>query len=75
MPAVQTPATVLVTGASGFIAVWTVQKFLEQGFSVVGTVRSAEKGDWLKEKFASYGDKLSYVIVGDIAQVCAGAIL
>ena len=70
MPAVQTPSTVLVTGASGFIAAWVVKSFLDQGFSVVGTVRSAAKGRYLEDMFRSeYAGKFRYTIVQDIAKV------
>ncbi|CAE6433013.1 unnamed protein product [Rhizoctonia solani] len=68
MTAIKTPATVLVTGASGFIAVWVVKTFLEAGYSVRGTVRSTSKGDYLVDLFKSYGDKFQYVIVEDIAK-------
>lgn len=34
MPSVQAPATVLVTGASGFIGTWLVKDLLERGYSV-----------------------------------------
>jgi nucleoside-diphosphate-sugar epimerase len=37
MPAVPAYAKVLVTGASGFIAIWVVKILLERGYSVVGT--------------------------------------
>jgi len=52
-----------VSGASGFIAVHVVQHLLEAGYKVRGTVRSAEKGDYLKNKFAKDFD---YVIVEDL---------
>lgn len=68
MPAIKAPATVLVTGASGFIAVWVCKTFLEAGYTVRGTVRSAGKGDYLANLFKSYGDKFQYVIVKDIAE-------
>ncbi|CUA76880.1 NADPH-dependent aldehyde reductase ARI1 [Saccharomyces cerevisiae S288c] [Rhizoctonia solani] len=68
MTAIKAPATVLVTGASGFIAVWVVKTFLEAGYSVRGTVRSASKGDYLVNLFKSHGDKFQYVIVEDIAK-------
>lgn len=71
MPAINAPATVLVTGASGFIAVWVCKTFLEAGYTVRGTVRSASKGDYLTDLFKSHGDKFQYVIVKDIAE--AGA--
>ena len=60
---------VLVTGANGFLAVWVVKKLLEAGFSVRGTIRSEDKGTYLKKLFASYGDKLEFVIVKDITKV------
>ncbi|KAK7002479.1 D-lactaldehyde dehydrogenase [Favolaschia claudopus] len=65
MPAI-TSGKVLVSGANGFIAVWVVRSLLEQGYSVRGTVRSADKGKHLKEVFASYGDKFEVVEVPDI---------
>ncbi|KAG9029636.1 methylglyoxal reductase (NADPH-dependent) gre2 [Tulasnella sp. JGI-2019a] len=37
MAPVLAPAKVLVTGASGFIAVWVCQTLLDQGYHVVGT--------------------------------------
>lgn len=70
MPAVAPPAKALVTGANGFVAVWVVQTLLEEGYSVVGIVRSAPKGDYLKKKFASFGDKFEIKVVEDIAAVC-----
>ncbi|CCO29407.1 Putative uncharacterized oxidoreductase C513.07 [Rhizoctonia solani AG-1 IB] len=68
MTAIKAPATVLVTGASGFIAVWVVKTFLEAGYTVRGTVRSASKGDYLADLFKSHADKFQYVIVEDIAK-------
>jgi len=38
----QQPATVLVTGASGYIAGWIVKLLLEQGHTVHGTVRDPD---------------------------------
>ncbi|KAL1943163.1 hypothetical protein VTO73DRAFT_4834 [Trametes versicolor] len=54
---------VLVTGANGFIAGWVIKTLLEHGYAVRGTVRSAGKGDAIKEFFASYGDKFELVVV------------
>ncbi|KAF7332838.1 D-lactaldehyde dehydrogenase [Mycena venus] len=65
MPAI-TSGKVLVSGANGYIAVWVVRTLLENGFSVRGAVRSAEKGTHLTELFAPYGDKFELVIVPDI---------
>ncbi|EJU00054.1 D-lactaldehyde dehydrogenase [Dacryopinax primogenitus] len=66
MTVVSAPAKVLLTGVNGFIAVWILQDLLEQGYSVRGTVRSAPKGEFLKHKYAKYGDKLEIVVVDDI---------
>ncbi|KAJ7076683.1 D-lactaldehyde dehydrogenase [Mycena belliarum] len=59
---------VLVSGANGYIAVWVVRTLLEQGYSVRGAVRSADKGTHLSELFASYGDKFEVVVVPDITK-------
>ncbi|EIW85968.1 D-lactaldehyde dehydrogenase [Coniophora puteana RWD-64-598 SS2] len=68
MPTVQPPAKILVTGANGFVAVWVVRTLLERGYTVRGTVRSADKGEHLKKLFSSYGDKLELVVVEDITK-------
>jgi len=64
MPAISS-GKVLVSGASGFIAVWVVKRLLEEGYSVRGTVRSKSKGDFLSKLF---GNKFEYVIVEDISK-------
>lgn len=59
---------VLLTGGSGFIAAHVLDTLLEHGHSVVTTVRSQEKADWIKKAHPKYGkDKLDTVIVEDIA--------
>ncbi|KAH9949956.1 NAD(P)-binding protein [Amylocystis lapponica] len=63
-----TSGKVLVTGANGYVAVWVVQYLLVAGFSVRATVRSEAKTTHLRKLFASYGDKLEFVIVEDIAK-------
>ncbi|KXN81602.1 Putative NADPH-dependent methylglyoxal reductase GRP2 [Leucoagaricus sp. SymC.cos] len=66
------PAKVLVTGASGFIAIWVVRTLLEQGYSVRGAVRSASKGKYLQDYFGERGfghDKLEIVVVDDMTKV------
>ncbi|CAK5279249.1 unnamed protein product, partial [Mycena citricolor] len=65
MPTLST-GKVLVSGANGFIAVWVVRTFLEEGYAVRGTVRSEDKGKHLIETFKSYGDKFEVVVVPDI---------
>lgn len=56
--------TVLISGASGFIALQTVKLLLKKGYAVVGTVRSTEKGDNIKQLLGS--DKFSYEVVKDL---------
>ncbi|KAI5477461.1 D-lactaldehyde dehydrogenase [Pseudohyphozyma bogoriensis] len=70
MPSVKPAAstTVLVTGASGFLAVHVVVTALKQGYTVRGTVRSAEKGKYLDELLKKEGleKNWSWVIVEDL---------
>lgn len=72
MPTIQPgkDTKVLVSGANGFIAVWLVRTLLEKGYSVRGTIRTAEKGKHLEKLFGEYGDQLELVIVDDITKVC-----
>ncbi|KAF8991087.1 hypothetical protein BDQ17DRAFT_1255225 [Cyathus striatus] len=71
MPIIQLGENVLVTGANGYLAIWTVQRFLDRGYSVHGTVRSESKGTYLKKYFKSFGDHFEIVIVSDFTKVCA----
>ncbi|PWN34163.1 NAD(P)-binding protein [Meira miltonrushii] len=66
MPAIGPGSLVLVTGASGFLAAHCVHQLLERGHSVRGTVRSNEKGEYLKKLFKRHGDKFQYVIAEDL---------
>ncbi|KAM9908667.1 hypothetical protein OXX79_000216 [Metschnikowia pulcherrima] len=59
------PATVLVSGASGFIAQHIVRLLISKGYNVIGTVRSAQKGDRLKSNLSS--KQFTYEIVPDIS--------
>lgn len=59
--------TVLVTGASGFVAAHVLNEFLGHGYRVVGTVRSQASADKVRKTHAKYGDKLSFAIVEDVA--------
>ena len=68
MPAIHS-GKVLVTGASGYIAVWVLKALLDRGFSVRVTVRSESKRAVLKEVFKTYGARLECVIVEDVAKV------
>ncbi|QLG72908.1 hypothetical protein HG535_0D06170 [Zygotorulaspora mrakii] len=58
--------SVLVTGATGFIALHIVGDLLDQNYKVIGTVRSEAKADKLKRQF---GNNPNFVteIVADIA--------
>jgi uncharacterized protein YbjT (DUF2867 family) len=71
MPAVR-PPKVLVSGASGFVAVWVIRTLLERGFLVRGTVRSLDKGKHLQKTFESYGDRFELALVPDISEVIQG---
>ncbi|KAI3405808.2 GRP1 [Candida oxycetoniae] len=60
---------VFITGATGFIAQHIVKIFLSHDYEVIGTVRSASKGEQLKQSTIEYHhtSKFSYEIVADIA--------
>ncbi|GMK53594.1 hypothetical protein CspeluHIS016_0101800 [Cutaneotrichosporon spelunceum] len=68
MPAIPPGSLVLVTGASGFIAVHTIKTLLDSGYAVRGTVRSQAKGDYLADLFKASKAPFEYVIVEDIVQ-------
>lgn len=59
--------TVLVTGASGFLAAHVLNEFLDHGYRVRGTVRTEETAAKVRKTHAKYGDKLSFAIVEDVA--------
>ncbi|KAI1372450.1 ketoreductase [Hypoxylon crocopeplum] len=64
-----TKGKVLVTGGSGFIASHVIDVLLDDGFEVVTTARSDEKGRRIVESARpSQQGKLSHAIVGDIAE-------
>lgn len=54
---------VLVTGASGFIAAHIIKQLFEQGYSVVGTVRSEAKGEFFVKQYPEF----KYEIVKDVS--------
>jgi dihydroflavonol-4-reductase len=54
-------ARTLVTGASGFIAQQLILDLIAQGHSVRGTVRSASKGDALKNALAPHDERVSRI--------------
>lgn len=59
--------TVLVTGASGFIAAHVVEAFLQKGYNVRGTVRSDKTAAKVLKTHAKYSEQISVAIVPDIA--------
>ncbi|CAA7268217.1 unnamed protein product [Cyclocybe aegerita] len=57
---------VLVTGVTGFIATQVALTFLDEGYSVRGTVRSADKGaEWIA-LFPQHKARFEYVVVADM---------
>lgn len=60
--------TVFISGATGFIAQHTIKLLIEKGYVVVGSVRTAAKGEALKKNF---GPGFSYEIVEDLETVGA----
>ncbi|KAK9474341.1 uncharacterized protein V1510DRAFT_401428 [Dipodascopsis tothii] len=60
-------STVLLTGASGFIAMHVFQQLLEAGYTVRATVRSEGKIPAIARTFAAHDGKFSFVVVPDIA--------
>ena len=60
----KTNTPVLVTGASGFIAIHCIIQLLEQGYQVRGTLRSMSRENELRQtlaKFVQANDKLTFV--------------
>lgn len=64
--------TVLVTGASGYLALHIISQLLDKGYRVVGSVRSQDKADKLSRNFKSQigskADNLCFSLVADIAE-------
>ncbi|CAA2140917.1 NAD-dependent epimerase/dehydratase family protein [Hyphomicrobium sp. ghe19] len=56
---------VVVTGASGLIAKYTIAEFLRRGFAVRGTLRSMDKADEVRRAVAKLGcdpEKVSFIV-------------
>lgn len=62
------PQVVLITGINGFIAIQITKIFLENGYTVVGTVRSDSKADYIKSLFKDAYDagRLDFAVVKNI---------
>lgn len=58
-------AKVFVTGANGYIAAELIKQLIGANHSVVGTVRSKDKGEFLKKNL---GNKFSYEIVTSLVE-------
>ncbi|KAM0249544.1 hypothetical protein ACHAQJ_009011 [Trichoderma viride] len=65
---IEPPALVVVTGANGFIAQHCVAALLEDGYRVVGTVRSAAKIDAVVNSHRKH-PRLHVVVIEDITNV------
>ncbi|RFU72599.1 nadp-binding domain [Trichoderma arundinaceum] len=65
---IEPPALVVVTGANGFIAQHCIAALLEDGYRVVGTVRSAAKVDAVKDTHKKHS-RLEVVVIEDITNV------
>jgi len=60
--------TVLITGASGFIAAHVIEAFLNAGFKVRGTVRSEATAKKVRDEHKSHpAESLEFAIVPDIS--------
>ncbi|KAI0646148.1 NAD-P-binding protein [Trametes meyenii] len=70
MPSISS-GKVLVTGANGFVAAWTIKTLLDAGFSVRGTVRSLTKAGHLRNIFSSYTGRFEAVAVPDLTKESA----
>lgn len=73
MPTLSPPATVLVTGANGYVGCWVVRALLEKGYTVLGAVRTKEKADALftliSSKHPSCARAFDCLVIPDIAAV------
>ncbi|KAI0759550.1 D-lactaldehyde dehydrogenase [Trametes elegans] len=70
MPVISPPATVLVTGANGYIGLWVVHELLRRGYTVHGVVRSPSKSQSLTEslvrQYPDAANRYKGVVVPDI---------
>ena len=60
-------STILVTGASGFIAAHVVNTLLRKDYRVRGTVRSEKSAAEVRKTHAKYPDQLELSIVPNIS--------
>jgi len=71
MPTISKGDKVLVTGANGYVAMWVIRLLLERGYRVRGTVRTVEKGVYIKNYLATLGfaEGFEYAIAKDLITV------
>lgn len=58
--------TILVTGASGYVAAHVIKAFLQAGYKVRGTVRSEDAANKVRAIFPQYSNQLSFATVKDM---------
>lgn len=58
---------VIITGATGFLAQYIIKKFIDEGYKVIGTVRSKEKGIRAAQRFCSLN--FSFEVIEDLADI------
>lgn len=71
MPALASSASkILVTGANGYIGLWTVKSLLERGFAVRAVVRRESKSKILQALFPKFVEsgKLEFAFIGDLTK-------
>jgi len=59
---------VLLTGASGFIALHILELLLKRGYSVRGTVRTQDKANKIAAAYHEYQERLDFAIVEDLSK-------
>lgn len=71
MPALtpNTPAKVLVTGATGYIGQWVLRSVLDRGHTARVVVRSEAKAKAVKDVFPKDVGKLEFAVIPDISKV------
>ncbi|KAF2489378.1 NAD(P)-binding protein [Lophium mytilinum] len=62
-----TNLTILISGASGFVAAHVLNAFLQRGYNVRGTVRSDATAEKVMKSHSKYLKQLSFAIVKDVA--------
>ncbi|RDA95786.1 hypothetical protein CP533_5171 [Ophiocordyceps camponoti-saundersi (nom. inval.)] len=67
-PPLQPPATILVTGANGFIAQHCISALLSHGYRVIGTVRTEAKANLVRQTHGQAPALTVVVVTGDISR-------